>query len=131
MMLDRGRTVARTSKAPEAMIKMMYGGGAILNPMSAILRYADTLKLTNSQADSIAAINRWYTTRVDSIWAPVAKFLADLPDNYDQGLAYEKYVLARRAQIDLMIKVAPTIKAILKGDQFRLLPSYATANLDT
>src|SRR5439155_5457412 len=97
MMLDQGRTVANTQKLPEQMIKMMYGGGAILNPMSAILRFADTLKLSTAQADSLAAINRWYTTRVDSIWAPVARFLADLPDSYDQGLAYERYRDARRA----------------------------------
>jgi len=68
--------------------------------MAQILRQQDSLQLTSRQADSIASLNRWYTVRVDSIWAPVAKYLGDLPDKYDQDAAYDHYLRARRASVD-------------------------------
>ena len=83
MQLDRGRTL-RGNKAPEAMLKAMYGTGGIPNPMAQILRQADTLKLTGVQADSLATMNRSYVIRLDSIWAPIAKDFAALADTYDK-----------------------------------------------
>ena len=65
--------------------------------MTTMLRQADQLKLTPEQADSIATLNRWFTVRLDSIWSPVAKELAALPDQYDQGVAYDR-VSHRRAR---------------------------------
>ena len=60
--------------------------------MATILRQQDSLKLTAKQADSIASLNRRYTIRIDSIWAPVAKYLGALPDDYDEGAAYDRYI---------------------------------------
>src|SRR5437868_12891058 len=60
--LDRGRTL-RGTKAPEPMLKAIYGSGGIPNPLSGILRQADTLGLTGPQADSIATMNRRYVVK--------------------------------------------------------------------
>src|ERR1051325_5116907 len=100
------------------------------NPMPQMLRQADQLKLTPEQADSIATLNRWLTVRLDSIWAPVAKSLAALPDAYDQDLAYDTYRAAREASFDLMIKLAPGLANMLTAEQKRLLPSYMASYLD-
>ncbi|HEX7939945.1 MAG TPA: TonB-dependent receptor, partial [Gemmatimonadaceae bacterium] len=81
------------------------GPGSVLNPLSTILRSQDTLKLTAKQADSIAVLNRHYTYRADSIWAPVGKKLGTLGTTYDINDAYAAYIKARRAQIDLLIKI--------------------------
>ena len=105
MQLDRGRRT-QGQKLPEQFIKLMYGSGSIPNPMAQILRQQDSLHLTAPQADSIASLNRWYSIRIDSIWSPVAKFLSDLPDSYDQGEAYDHYLSARRASVDLLAKLA-------------------------
>ena len=43
-------------------------------------------------------MNRRYVIRLDSIWSPVAKYLAALPDNYDKDEAYSRY---RRAREDV------------------------------
>jgi hypothetical protein len=130
MQLDRGRTL-RGNKAPEAMLKAMYGTGGIPNPIATILRQADTLKLTGVQADSLATMNRSYIIRLDSIWAPVAKEFAALPDSYSKRDVQHRYVTARKASVDLMIRLAPVIKELLTSDQFRKLPSLIASYLDT
>jgi rRNA maturation protein Nop10 len=113
------------------MYKAMYGSGGVINPMAQILRQADTLSLSAVQADSIAVLNRGYTIKLDSIWSPVTKYLAALPDRYDQDEAYERYRVAREASVDALIKIAPTVKGMLTADQLRKIPSFVTPYLDT
>src|SRR5689334_22869846 len=127
-MLERGRTLPGT-KQPEQMLKV-FGPIGITNPMAMILRQADTLELTPQQADSIAVLNRNFSIKVDSVWTPVAKFLAALPDRYDQGEAYDRYRLARETTLDALVKVAPLVKSLLTPPQYRKLPSYVSAFLD-
>jgi hypothetical protein len=127
--LDRGRTRDGT-KIAESMMRMMFASGGLPNPMAQILRQQDTLKLTGPQADSIATLNRWYTIRVDSIWSPVAKYLADLPDRYDEDEAYDRYIHARRATVDLLSKLAPRIKGLLTPEQRRKLPPFVASYLE-
>ncbi len=130
MQLDRGRSL-RGQKVPEAMLKAMYGTGGIPNPMAQILRQADTLKLTGVQADSLATMNRSYVIRLDSIWAPIAKDFAALPDAYDKRPVQDRYVSARKASVDLLIRLSPVIKQLLTQDQLRKLPSFIASYLDT
>ncbi|MEA2705712.1 MAG: hypothetical protein QOH22_500, partial [Gemmatimonadaceae bacterium] len=129
--LDRGR-ITRGQKAPEPMIKAIYGsGGGIVNPLATILRQADTLELTGPQADSIATLNRSYVIRLDSIWSPVAKYLAALPDKYDRNEAYRRYQKAREASVDMLIRLAPDIRGLLTSEQRRKLPAFVASYLDT
>ena len=127
-MLDRGRTLDG-NKAPEAMLKA-FGPIGISNPMAAILRQADTLELTSPQADSIAVLNRTFTIKLDSVWSPVAKYLATLPNQYDQDEAYARYRTAREVSVDALMKIAPAVRALLTHDQLRRLPSYVSPFLD-
>jgi hypothetical protein len=129
-MLDRGRVVPG-QRLPEPIIKALYGTSAIVNPMAQILRQADTLSLTPRQADSVAVLNRAYAIVLDSIWTPVAKYLAALPDRYDQGDAYDRYKTAREATVDALIKLAPKINALLSPEQRWRLPIAVTPYLDT
>jgi Carboxypeptidase regulatory-like domain len=128
--LDRGRTL-RGTKAPEPMLKAIYGSGGIPNPLSQILREADTLGLSGPQADSIATMNRRYVISLDSIWSPVAKYLAALPDKYNKDDAYAHYKRAREASVDLLIKLVPQIRQVLTSEQRRKLPAFVSSYLDT
>ena len=128
--LDRGRTTDG-NRIQEPLLKAIYGTNAIFNPLPQILRQADTLHLTGDQADSIATLNRWYVVRVDSIWTPVSKALASLPEHYDHNAAYNRYRAAREATVDLLLKVTPAVKALLSSDQRRKLPDIVTSSLDT
>ncbi len=129
MQLDRGRRT-EGSKMQEPMLKVVYGLNVVPNPLAQILVQQDSLKLRAEQADSIASLNRGYLVRLDSIWSPVAKYLAVLPDHYDRGEAWDHYLAARRATIDLLARLSPLVKGLLSGDQIRLLPATLTAYLD-
>ena len=127
--LDRGRKRPGT-KVPEALLKAIYGSGGIANPMATILRQQDSLKLTGSQADSIAVLNRHYSIRTDAIWSPVAKYFAELGDAYDHDEAYDRYIHARRATVDLLIGLAPSVKQLLTAEQLRKLPPIVASTLE-
>jgi hypothetical protein len=127
--LDRGRRTPG-QRANEAMLKAMYGNGGVLNPMAQLLRQSDTLELTGPQADSLATMNRAYTIRLDSIWSGVARYLAGMPDEYDQGEAYGRYKRAREASVDLLIALAPRIDELLTPEQRRKLPPLVASHLD-
>src|SRR6185503_677365 len=126
--LGSGRTQPGT-RFPEQGFRSL-GSAGIPNPMATILRQQDSLRLTSRQADSIAAMNRRYTYRTDSIWVPVGRYLAALPANFDEGLAYDRYLQARHAQIDMLIRVVPVIRELLTAEQRRKLPAQIVNVLD-
>lgn len=127
--LDRGRRTNGT-KAPEMLIRAMYGSGGIPNPLATILRQQDTLKLTSVQADSLATLNRLYTINNEQLWAPLARQFAELPDGYDREEVYRKYMVARKATIDLLMKLAPDVKDLLTSEQRRKLPAFISSHLE-
>nr|MDP9179093.1 hypothetical protein [Gemmatimonadota bacterium] len=127
--LDRGRRT-EGNKVPEQLLKAIYGTGSIPNPMSTILRQQDSLKLTSVQADNIAGLNRAYTIQTDAIWTPVAKYFAELPKYYDRSVAYDRYMQARKASVDLLMQIAPTVKDLLTPEQRRRLPPLIASYLE-
>ncbi|MDE3053146.1 MAG: carboxypeptidase regulatory-like domain-containing protein [Gemmatimonadota bacterium] len=127
--LDRGRT-HEGIRLTAPILRALYGGGGLTNPMSVILRQLDTLGLTPAQADSVATLNRWYVIRLDSIWTPITAYLAGLPDRFDEGAAYERYRRGREGSVDLLIKLSPDIKGLLTAEQRRKLPAFVASYLD-
>ena len=127
--LDRGRSTEGT-KLPEPMLRAIYGSGGIPNPMATILRQQDSIHLTGMQADSLASMNRRYTIRNDQLWSPIAKEFANLPSGYDKGEVYDRYMTARRATLDALSNIGPTIRSLLTAEQQRKLPAFITSYLD-
>lgn len=117
-------------KLNEGLLRAIYQGGGIVNPIATILRQSDTLKLTSRQADSLATMNRRYTIRIDSVWTPVVRAFAALPDRYDEGGAYVQYKRAREATVDILKALAPQVKGVLNDSQRRMLPALVTSYLD-
>ena len=127
--LDRGRSMVG-AKVTEQVWKNQYSRGPVFNPLASILTQADSMQLTREQADSIASLNRWYTIRLDSIWTPIAKTLADMPKDYDQDEAYALYRQGREASVDLLIQIAPDVRRMLTSAQQRKL-GFLAQYLDT
>jgi hypothetical protein len=127
--LDQGR---RTDgpRLGEPMILAMYGSGGIPNPIAQLLRESDTLELTGAQADSLAGMNVAYLAGLDAIWQRTAHDLANLPDNYDRGAAYDQYKRAREGSVDLLMQFAPRITRLLTESQKRSLPPLIASYLD-
>jgi hypothetical protein len=128
--LDRGRRT-QGQKAPEMLLRAMLSNGGIPNPLAAILRDQDTLKLASGQADSIATLNRQYLIRLDRIWPPIVKEFSGLSDDYSHDAAYERYIAARRQTIDLLRQLGPVVRALLTAEQYRRLPPFVASYLDT
>lgn len=114
---------------PDAMFRSM-GANGITNPLATILRQQDTLQLSALQADSIASMNRRYIYQADSLWAPVARELAAMPDRFDAGLAHSRYLSARRAQVDLLTPLVVATRELLTPQQRRRLPPNVASFLD-
>lgn len=127
--LNLGRRTEGT-RLSESFIKSIYSAGGLLNPFATILRQSDSLKLTAPQADSLATMNRWFLIRIDSIWTPIARDLAALPNDYDEGTAYLRYKRGREASVDLLKRLAPDVKGLLDAAQRRKLPAIVTSYLD-
>src|SRR5262249_26987550 len=128
LQLGIGRTLPG-ARYPEALFRSS-GVNSVSNPMSVIIRQQDSLHLTVLQADSIAAMNRRYAYRCDSLWAPVSRHLASLPARYDEGEAFDQFIRARRAQIDMLAKLAPVIRGLLTSEQLRKLPQLTLNTLN-
>ena len=127
--LDRGRT-RDGDKIAEGFLRAIYNSGGIQNPLATILRQQDSLKLTAMQADSIATMNRRYTIANDAIWTPIAHYFAGLPDTYDRDLVYDKFIRGRKATVDLLIQLVPSVKKLLTPAQARMLPASVQSYLE-
>ncbi len=86
--LRRGRTAGGT-KWTEQQFRTTYTN-QIRSPFQQLLQNADTLKLTDDQADSIAVLQKNFSRFQDSLWTPVAKYLAALPNDYDVDEAWHQ-----------------------------------------
>lgn len=128
--LDRGRARPGT-RSSDQELRAMSGALIPPNPMALLLQQADSLRLTRAQADSLATLNRRYALAYDSIWTPVARYLAGLPEEYDRNEAYRRYRRGREASIDVLRSLVPAVRRLLTADQLRRLPSIITSSLDT
>src|SRR5690606_37592544 len=113
--LDRGRR-RPGDRVAEAILRSQFANPGVPNPFATLLREQDTLKLSSEQADSLASMNRRYLVKLDSIWSPVARWWASLPDDYDHDQAYDRYRRAREASIDHLISFAPVLRDLITDD---------------
>ena len=119
----------RGNKLSEQQLKQQYMR-SYPNPFEQMLRQADSLKLSDDVADSIAILNKTYGKAIDSLWTPVAKYLAALPAKYDLGEAYDRVRATENKSIDLMGIYGPAAKQLLTDEQIRKLPPYIALFLD-
>ncbi len=117
------------NKLNENQIKQQYER-SYPNPFEQMLRQEDSLHLSDEVADSIAILNKAYGKVIDSIWTPVAKYLAALPPSYDLDEAYGRVRAAQNKSLDQMAIYGPDAKKLLTDEQIRKLPPYIALFLD-
>jgi hypothetical protein len=86
--------------------------------------------LTRAQADSLADLSKGYAAFADSVWLPVGRYLAALPDDYSTRVAFSRYAEARARSIDYLIGILPRVKSILTPAQRRRVPPLVANYLD-
>ncbi len=126
--LDLGR--GHPGNRQDAMSMKLLGTTTIPNPMNMILQQQESLGLTRIQADSLATLSYRFSLFTDSVWTPTSTYLASLPDEYDTGLAYGRYVAARERSIDFLLTLVPAAKDVLTSAQRRRLPPQIANYLD-
>ena len=67
---------------------------------------------------------------IDSVWTPVAAYLAGLPEKYDIDEAYDRVRVAENRSIDEMARFGPSAKKLLTNEQIRKLPPFIALFLD-
>jgi hypothetical protein len=116
-------------KMTERQIRMRYTR-SYPNPFEQMLRQHDSLGLSQQVSDSIAILNKNYSNVIDSIWSPVAKYLANLPAKYDEDEAYARVRAAENKSLDQMAVYGPAAKHLLTDEQVRKLPAFIALFLD-
>jgi hypothetical protein len=127
--LRRGRAAGTQGKWSEQQWRNTYAN-QIRNPFQQLLQQADTLKLTDDQADSIAMLNRAFSRYSDSVWTPVAKYLAALPNDYDADEAWDRVKAGWNQVIERLVVLGPAAKALMTKDQITRLPAFLALSLD-
>ncbi len=127
-MLDYGR-VSTGTRTSESGFRS-FGTSSVPNPMTQIIRQQDSLRLTAMQADSLASMSRRYSYRVDSLWTPVARYVAALPTAYQKDQAFDRYLRARRQQVDMLTTYVKAVNELLTSEQKRRLPAQIVQYLD-
>jgi beta-lactamase regulating signal transducer with metallopeptidase domain len=127
-----GRGNVQRAALADAMLASFqrYGTSGVINPMLMLLRDADSLGLSASQADSIATLNRWYMIRLNGIWSPVAKHYFGAAGPVDRGEPSAALNGAPEASMNLLIAIAPDIKGLLRDDQRSKLPPAIAGYLE-
>jgi hypothetical protein len=126
--LDMGRGRPGNKQAAESMKQL--GSSSIPNPMSMILQQQDSLRLTRAQADSLATLSHEFAVYADSVWTPVSNVLQGLPEHYNRGDAYDRYVSAREKTVDFLLTLVPDARRVLTASQRRKLPVQISNYLD-
>ncbi|MDE3126923.1 MAG: carboxypeptidase regulatory-like domain-containing protein [Gemmatimonadota bacterium] len=125
-----GDANARAASRPsETMIKNRYVRG-YPNPMDQLLRQKELLALTDAQTATLIKMNKAFTASVDSIWTPVAHYLAGLPEQFDVNDAFSHVSKGQDTTIALLVAYAPRVKGLLTAAQLQKLPAFLAAFLD-
>jgi hypothetical protein len=124
--VGRGRPGDRADR--ESMKSL--GTSLIPNPMAMLLSQQLELRLTRVQADSLANLSHNFSVFTDSVWSPISAYLAALPDGYNRGEAYARYVSARERTVDYLLTLVPDAIALLTASQRRQLPLQISNYLD-
>jgi hypothetical protein len=56
--------------------------------------------------------------------------LATLPERFNEDEAFDRYIQARRIQVDMLSKIGPAIRDLLTSEQRRKLPQLTLNYLD-
>lgn len=126
--LSRGRT-RPGEKLTAAQLRTRYIR-SVAGPLPALMASADSLQLTQAQRDSLLALAQLHAAAMDSIYTPLAEYLAGLGDHYDIGEASDRVERARELATRRLLATTRAARAILTDEQFHQLPTFVQTQFD-
>ena len=103
-LVSAGRGGRPGPRLSEGDLKKRYAR-SVPDPYAAILEESDSLLLTAEQSKAIEAVQADYLHGIDSVWTPLAEYLAALGDTFDAKEAVKQ----QEATTDALTGYARTI----------------------
>lgn len=98
------------------------------NPAADILEAADSVGLTVPQRDSLTVLARFFDSQIRAVWLPVARYVAEYPDNPDRAVSRLE---AARTPAAINYELAADEAAeLLTRQQMSRLPWWVRYELD-
>jgi hypothetical protein len=97
---------------------------------TALQTLSDTLLLTPEQTDSLSRQEARYRGTLDSLYRPLAVYLAALPDAYDGAEALRRVEVADSLAWDVTFETGARAKGILSPLQFTVVPEFLRRIMD-
>jgi len=120
--LQPGRAGHPGKKFTSAQLKTRYAQN-VPDPYERILRESDSLLLDTTQIVALKAAGADYRQRMDSIWTPLADYLAQLGDQIDVDDAVKRQEAATDSAWEASrLDVRASLPRILNPVQLRILP---------
>jgi hypothetical protein len=96
----------------------------VTDPYTNMLEEQDSLLLSKQQILAIQAADTVYQNEIDSVLVPLAKYLANLPDAYNERVALEHQEAALDAAWEVVrLNLHRWVPGILTPIQIKLLPN--------
>lgn len=128
--LNRGRGGRSGPRLNADSLKARYARN-VPSVYDLILNESDSLLLSREQSEALQRAEAAYRVRIDSVWTPLAEYLASLDDAYDADAALKKSEQATDDAWEIARQQGPIIKSVLSPIQLRLVPSLVRAVINS
>ena len=107
------------------------GAATVYNPVRGLVQSKDSLSiLTNDQLRALTALDAWVTQTQDSIVAPLARYLADLPNSYDRTDVGRRLFEVQQRLFATVIDGMTQAREIFTAEQINEFPPFLRASFD-
>jgi hypothetical protein len=131
--VDRAVAAGRTrgaDKLSPGQIKQR-AMNSVFNPVGQLLGVKDSLTfITKDQLAALTALQRRIGAQQDSVWNPVAEWLAQQPKEYDRHAVIDRVYQAQLKMFDVVVAGMRDVKQILSTEQIRELPPFMLIAFD-
>ncbi len=103
----------------------------VYNPVRGLLQAKDSLTiLTNEQLRELVQLDARVTSRQDSIVTPLARYLANLPDRFDNREVARRLLDVQNKLFDTVIEGMRFAREVFTPEQINEFPPFLRASFD-
>lgn len=118
------------AKLTAEQVKQRYMSFGVINPVQALYRIRDSLRLTDKQRIGLDLAVRAFDARLDAIWTPIATNLAAVDRSYDRDTMLATIRRSQRCAWDALEEAVGAIRALLTSMQMEIVDPSIAALLD-
>jgi len=124
-----GRTRGKDKLSPSQIKQRAMN--SVFNPVGQLLAVKDSFTfITKDQLAALATLQRRIGAQQDSIWNPVADWLAAQPAEFDRKAVLDRVYDAQLKMFDVVVAGIRDVKQILSAEQIRELPPFMLIAFD-